>query len=135
MAVLNKRVVRLMSLLLLALANVNGNPQFVSESERMIPLSYDVDVIVVGGTTRCGGSRGRCQGSAKVFLSTDRPYLGEDVCAAQRLWIKADSRAKTTLGQHIYGDASGAIVTDNGYRVVRPMDVKRKLDEALINPR
>ena len=133
MAVLNKRVVRLMSLLLLALANVNGNPQFVSESERMIPLSYDVDVIVVGGTLRgVAAAEAAAKAGAKVFLSTDRPYLGEDVCAAQRLWIKADSRAKTTLGQHIYGDASGAIVTDNGYRVVRPMDVKRKLDEALI---
>ena len=105
----------------------------VSESERMIPLAYDVDVIVVGGTLRgVAAAEAAAQAGAKVFLITDRPYLGEDVCATQRLWIKPDAKPKTDLGRSIYGDASGARATENGYRVVRPMDVKRKLDEALL---
>lgn len=110
-----------------------STPRSVSESERMIPLSYDVDVIVVGGTLRgVAAAEAAAQAGAKVFLITDRPYLGEDVCAAQRLWIKSDVKPKTDLGRAIYGDASGARAAGNGYRVVTPMDVKRKLDEALL---
>ncbi len=105
----------------------------VSESERMLPLSYDVDVIVVGGTLRgVAAAEAAAQAGATVFLITDRPYLGADVCGTQRLWIKADAEPTTALGQAIYGESSGAKVTANGYRVVTPMDVKRKLDEALL---
>ena len=105
----------------------------VSESERMIPLSYDVDVIVVGGTLRgVAAAEAAAQAGATVFLITDRPYLGEDVCAAQRLWIKPDVKPKTDLGRSIYGASSGTSATGNGYLVVTPMDVKRKLDEALL---
>jgi len=99
----------------------------------MIPLSYDVDVIVVGGTLRgVAAAEAAAQAGAKVFLITDRPYLGADVCGTQRLWIKPDAEPKTALGQAIYGESSGAKVTANGYRVVTPMDVKGKLDEALL---
>ncbi len=117
-------------------ADVIASPQktaTVSESERMIPLSYDVDVIVVGGTLRgVAAAEAAAQAGAKVFLITDRPYLGEDVCGTQRLWIKPDVEPSTALGQSIYGESSGARATENGYRVVTPMDVKRKLDEALL---
>ncbi|MDD7985196.1 FAD-dependent oxidoreductase [Lentisphaera marina] len=103
----------------------------VSESERQIPLSYDVDVIVVGGTLRgVAAAEAAAKQGAKVFLVTDRPYLGEDVCATQRLWIKSDQKPKTELGESIYGKARK---TKNGYSIVTPMDVKRKLDEALLN--
>ena len=103
----------------------------VSESERQIPLSYDVDVIVVGGTLRgVAAAEAAAKQGAKVFLVTDRPYLGEDVCATQRLWVKSDQKPKTELGKSIYGNAEK---TNNGYSLVKPMDVKRKLDEALLN--
>ncbi len=105
----------------------------VSESERMIPLAYDVDVIVVGGTLRgVAAAEAAAQAGAKVFLITDRPYLGEDVCAAQRLWIKPDVKPKTDLGRAIYGDASKARAAGDGLLVVTPMNVKRNLDEALL---
>lgn len=134
MRLVKNKAVWVANLLLLAIANVYANSETVSESERMIPLSYDVDVIVVGGTLRgVAAAEAAAQAGAKVFLITDRPYLGEDVCAAQRLWVQPDSQPKTELGQAIYGDASGARLTENGYRIVRPMDVKRKLDEALLN--
>ena len=134
MRLVKNKAVWVANLLLLAIANIYANHETVSESERMIPLSYDVDVIVVGGTLRgVAAAEAAAQAGAKVFLITDRPYLGEDVCAAQRLWVKSDGQPKTELGQAIYGDASGARLTENGYRIVRPMDVKRKLDEALLN--
>jgi flavin-dependent dehydrogenase len=117
---------------LLGLVQV-AKSETVSESERMIPLSYDVDVIVVGGTLRgVAAAEAAAQAGAKVFLITDRPYLGEDVCGTQRLWVKSDVEPKTALGQSIYGASSGAKATENGFRVVTPMDVKRKLDEALL---
>ena len=90
-----------------------------------------MDVIVVGGTLRgVAAAEAAAKQGAKVFLVTDRPYLGEDVCATQRLWIKSDQKPKTALGKSIYGKAAK---TKNGYSLVRPMDVKRKLDEALLN--
>jgi len=116
-------------------ADVIASPQktaTVSESERMIPLSYDVDVIVVGGTLRgVAAAESASKAGARVFLVTDRPYLGEDVCATQRLWIEAKQKPKTALGKAIYS-ATEAHATDNGLLIVTPMNVKRKLDEALI---
>jgi len=114
-------------------ADVIAAPQkTVSESERMIPLSYDVDVIVVGGTLRgVAAAEAAAKAGAKVFLVNDRPYLGDDVCATQRLWIKSDVKPKTALGKSIYGDSS-AKATGNGYIVVTPMTIKKRLDEALL---
>ncbi|WDE97292.1 FAD-dependent oxidoreductase [Lentisphaera profundi] len=121
----------LLSLLLSLDIHAQSNSMTVSESERQIPLSYDVDVIVVGGTLRgVAAAEAAAKAGAKVFLVTDRPYLGEDVCATQRLWIKSDQKPKTELGESIYGKARK---TKNGYSIVTPMDVKRKLDEALLN--
>ena len=115
---------------MLLLVESQAQTKTVSESERQIPLSYDVDVIVVGGTLRgVAAAEAAAKGGAKVFLATDRPYLGEDVCATQRLWIKSDQKPKTELGKSIYGKARK---TKNGYSIVTPMDVKRKLDEALL---
>lgn len=115
---------------MLLLVESQAQTKTVSESERQIPLSYDVDVIVVGGTLRgVAAAEAAAKAGAKVFLVTDRPYLGEDVCATQRLWIKSDQKPKTELGKSIYGKARK---TKNGYSIVTPMDVKRKLDEALL---
>jgi hypothetical protein len=78
----------------------------VSESERLIPLAYDVDVVVVGGTLRgVAAAEAAARNGAKVFLATDRPYLGEDVCGTYRLWLEEDEQPETQLGQAIYGDA------------------------------
>ncbi|EDM25899.1 putative dihydrolipoamide dehydrogenase CdlD [Lentisphaera araneosa HTCC2155] len=116
---------------MLLLVESQAQTKTVSESERQIPLSYDVDVIVVGGTLRgVAAAEAAAKQGAKVFLVTDRPYLGEDVCATQRLWIKSDQKPTTELGGSIYGKARK---TKNGYSIVTPMDVKRKLDEALLN--
>ncbi|MEM9400549.1 MAG: FAD-dependent oxidoreductase [Verrucomicrobiota bacterium] len=112
-----------------------SNVRTVSESERMIPLSYDVDVIVVGGTLRgVAAAQAAAQAGASVFLANDRPYLGQDVCGTQRLWLLPGEKPATDLGKAIYGHTfeEGAKVFENGYRVVTPMNVKKGLDEALI---
>jgi len=61
----------------------------VSESSRDIPVAYDVDVVVVGGTS--GGVAAAveaAQNGVKVFLAAERPYLGADICATYRLWLE-----------------------------------------------
>ena len=58
----------------------------VVESARRIPVAYEVDVIVVGGTTAgvtCAVAA--AQQGASVLLVAPRPYLGEDLCATLRL--------------------------------------------------
>ena len=70
---------------MLLLVERQAQTKTVSESERQIPLSYDVDVIVVGGTLRgVAAAEAAAKQGAKVFLVTDRPYLGEDICATQK---------------------------------------------------
>jgi len=79
----------------------------VSEAERLIPLAYDVDVIVVGGTVRgVAAAEAAAKAGAKVFLITDRPYLGQDMCATYRLWLEPGEQPVTDLGRAIFSGAA-----------------------------
>jgi len=63
-------------------------PPAVTESARALPLAYDVDVVVVGGSTGAvAAAVEAAEAGATVFLAAPRPYLGEDVCATKRLWL------------------------------------------------
>jgi flavin-dependent dehydrogenase len=100
----------------------NPVPQAVNESARDIPASYDVDVVVVGGTS--GGvaaAVGVAQKGAKVFLAAQRPYLGEDLCGAYRLWLEEGEVPASELTKKIFAKSPAT-----------PMQVKRTLDEALL---
>jgi flavin-dependent dehydrogenase len=97
-------------------------PQAVNESARDIPVAYDVDVVVVGGTS--GGvaaAVAAAQNGAKVFLAAERPYLGEDISGTYRLWLEQGEEPKTELTKKIFSRSP-----------VTPMQVKRALDEALL---
>ncbi len=66
--------------------------QLVTESARELPLAYDVDVVVAGGSL--AGVEAACAAAdqgATVLLVESRPYLGYDLCAYQRLWIDTDA--------------------------------------------
>jgi len=97
-------------------------PQAVNESARDIPVAYDVDVVVVGGTS--GGvaaAVGAAQNGAEVFLAAERPYLGEDICGTYQLWLEPGEEPKTALTKKIFSRSP-----------VTPMQVKRAMDEALL---
>jgi flavin-dependent dehydrogenase len=101
----------------------NPVPQAVNESARDIPASYDVDVVVVGGTS--GGvaaAVGAAQKGAKVFLAAQRPYLGEDLCGTYRLWLEEGEVPASELTKKIFAKSPAT-----------PMQVKRTLDEALLD--
>ncbi|MBN2215793.1 MAG: FAD-dependent oxidoreductase, partial [Pirellulales bacterium] len=95
----------------------------VTESARAIPIVYDVDVVVVGGSTGAVAAAAEAaQHGASVFLAAPRPYLGEDVCATMRLWVESDEKCAGPTAKTLLGDKKPRL----------PMDLKRRLDEALL---
>jgi hypothetical protein len=75
----------------------------VTESARDIPVAYDVDVVVVGGSS--GGVAAAveaAQSGASVFLLSSRPYLGTDLCGTGRLWLEPGEVPQTELGRALF---------------------------------
>jgi hypothetical protein len=78
----------------------------VNESAREIPLAYDVDVLVVGGTTRgVAAAVAAAESGAKVFLAARKPYLGIDMCATNRLWLEEGEVPETDLEKAMFETA------------------------------
>ncbi len=79
----------------------------VAESVRDIPVAYDVDVVVVGGTS--GGVSAAVEAAkngASVFLLSSRPYLGTDLCGTGRLWLEPGEVPQTDLGRELFPPAA-----------------------------
>jgi len=94
----------------------------VNESAKDIPVAYDVDIVVVGGTS--GGVAAAveaAQRGTKVFLAAQRPYLGADLCGTYRLWLEPGEEPTSPLTRKLFAQSPAT-----------PMHVKRTLDEALL---
>ncbi len=93
------------------------------QSARRIPIAYDVDVVIIGGTSAAVAAAvsARIQG-ASVFLAAPEPYLGEDICGTYRLWAQPEVAGRTELGRKLFG---------NG--LPTPMHIKKTLDSELID--
>ncbi len=105
-------------------AAIAAQPAAVREPAREIPLTRDVDVVVVGGTTAAvAAAEAAARAGAKVFLAAPRPYLGDDLCAKMRLWLEPGEKAESGLPARIFSEGRGP---------VRPMHVKKTLDDALV---
>lgn len=77
----------------------------VNESARQIPVAYDVDVVVVGGSTGAvSAAIAAAQGGAKVFLAAPYPYLGDDMTATLRLWLEPGETPTSPLAQRVFDD-------------------------------
>lgn len=77
----------------------------VNESARQLPLAYEVDVVVVGGSTGAvAAAVEAAKAGAKVFLAAPRPYLGEDMTATLRLWLEEGEEPASPLARAIYHD-------------------------------
>jgi len=110
---------------------------WVNESARNIAVAYDVDVVVVGGTS--GGvavAVAAAQKGAKVFLAAERPYLGEDLCSTYRLWLEPGEKPDSLLAEKLFAEPAAARRLKGASQTYRfpatPMQVKRTLDEALL---
>jgi hypothetical protein len=104
-------------------ADDRGQLAAVFEAATKLPLAYDVDVVVAGGSL--AGVEAACAAAdrgASVLLVESRPYLGCDLCGTQKLWLDPDETTDTRLTKALFGDK----------RVVTPLEVKRALDVALL---
>ena len=73
-------------------------PPVVVEPAHTIPVTYDVDVVVVGGTSGAVAAAAEAARSgASVFLAAPRPYLGADMCGTYRLWLEEGKSRRLSL--------------------------------------
>lgn len=86
-----------------AVSQVGAATSGVMESGRNLPLAWDVDVVVVGGS--CGAVAAAVaahESGAKVFLATPRAYLGSDLAGMLRLWLTPDEVPTSTLAKRLF---------------------------------
>lgn len=75
----------------------------ILETAREIPIAYDVDVVVVGGTS--GAITAAVEAAnegASVFLAAPRPYLGEDIAGTLRLWLEDGDEPVSDLEKALF---------------------------------
>ena len=106
-------LILLCSIMLVSCSKTTG-PKSVNESSRDIPIAYDVDVVVVGGTS--GGVAAAveaAQQGAKVFLAAQRPYLGADICGTYRLWLEPGEVPSQPLSNKVFAEPSASFFGRN----------------------
>lgn len=104
-------------------SDIQNKTKYGFQSERKIPVAYDVDVVIIGGSTAAVAAAVEAsRAGAKVFLAAQEPYLGEDVCGTFRLWTEDKSILNTELGEAIFGEG-----------LPSQLHVKHTLDNALID--
>ena len=112
-----------LSILVAVSCQMGSGAEMVIETSREIPLAYDVDVVVAGGSL--AGVEAACAAAehgASVLLVDSRPYIGYDLCAFQKLWLDENDVLETALTKALF----------DSKRVVTPIDAKRVLDQALL---
>ena len=113
----------LLNVLLLCPGYLVASSDRIVERETSLPLAYDVDVLVAGGSL--AGVEAACIASdkgASVLVIESRPYLGYDICANQKLWLEADEKPQTDISRWIF----------DGKKQQTPMKVKGLLDRVLL---
>jgi len=125
MTVIMKRMTFAFAVVVFVCSAARGSDAAVLEPASSLPLAYDVDVVVAGGTL--AGVEAACAAAdqgARVLLVESRPYVGYDLCGTQKLWLDESSETpETPLTQALF----------NGKTVVTPLEVKIALDNALLD--
>jgi flavin-dependent dehydrogenase len=86
-----------------------GNADCVTEPAQEVPVLYDVDVVVVGGTSGAvAAAVAAAENGDRVFLAAPRPYLGEDICGTYRLWLEPDEEPLSPLAQAVFAEPGTA---------------------------
>jgi hypothetical protein len=90
-------------LFLLALGPLSAEKTFIFESARQLPIAYEVDIAIVGGSTGAVQSAiSAAAEGAKVFLATPRSYLGDDMTATLQLWLEEGEEPESELAMRIF---------------------------------
>jgi len=94
----------------------------IQEATKRLQIAYDVDVVIAGGSVPAvAAAVAVARKGHSVFLLTDRPYLGEDVC--MHLAYLMPEKTEDPLLKALWG----------GETKTTPMQVKRGLDQALLD--
>lgn len=93
------------------------------QSKRRIPIVYDVDIVIVGGTTAAvAAAVAAAKQGNKVFLITPEPYLGVDICGYYQFKGNCEKVLDTELGRKLFNN-----------RNITPLQIKKILDNELID--
>ncbi len=84
--------------------------------------AMEADVVVVGGSIAAVSAACAAEGEANVILIAPRPYLGDDLCGKQHLWLNANETPQSELAKSLF--PNGPVTT--------PLIVKTALDQALL---
>ena len=107
-----------------AMRSAMPDEQFCYEGERKIPLLSEVDLVVVGGSSRAvAAASAAARSGCRVFLVCAYPYLGEDICGAHLYDLRSGETLQTPLAQKIF----------SGKQRPTPLQVKKTLEDELID--
>jgi hypothetical protein len=112
--------------LLLCQSYLVASSDTIVEGETSLPLAYDVDVLVAGGSL--AGVEAACVASdkgASVLVIESRPYLGYDICANQKLWLEPGEKPQTDITRWIF-DGKRQQTPYEGQGPLGPGVVKKK---------
>lgn len=102
----NRSIVPIVMIVLLAAVGSEAATSF-RPSPRDVPVAYDVDLLVVGGTTGAvAAALEAAEGGAKVLLVSEYPYLGENLTATLRLWPADGESLDDPLAAAVFRDTS-----------------------------
>jgi len=88
-----------------------------------IPVLQETDVVVVGGSSAAvAAACAAADRGAQVMLITPRPYLGDDLCGRQHLWLEEGEQPGSELAKALFPMG----------RVTTPFTIKSALDKALL---
>ncbi len=98
-----KRFAFFLSTTILVTAAPLFGQETILETAREIPVAYDVDVVIVGGTSGAiTAAVEAADNGASVFLAAPRPYLGEDIAGTLRLWLRDGKEPVSDLEKVIF---------------------------------
>lgn len=107
---MNRRCQVLPALVLVCLYAGAAEPASVVESARKIPVAYEVDIVVVGGSTAAvAAAVAAADTGAKVFLAAPRAYLGDDTAGTLRLWLEPGQVPVSALAKKLFTERREAI--------------------------
>jgi hypothetical protein len=98
--------------------------EYVWESKRRIPVIADVDLLVVGGSSRgVAAASAAARAGCKVYLAAPLPYLGDDICGSFLYEQAGGEQAQTELARKVFPSKTRPT----------PLHVKTILEDELIN--